>query len=120
MVEDFFQIAEQRECNPTADSNSEAALEQLFQQVFPENPQHVDLQCCAFRRFMPATLLFIPEKKLYAFLREMSPDFATLQLKHNVDEDIRPVSADFHGEKRCSCRCRCHFFISSFLFTVPS
>ena len=102
--------SEQRACNPTAGSNSPAALEQLFEHVFPEDPQHVALLCFAFRRFTPAILLFLPEKKLCVFLREMSPDFATLQLKYNAEADIRAVRAAFHGEERC--RCRFFFFLS--------
>ena len=96
-----------------AGSNSPAALEQLFEHVFPEDPQHVALLCGAFRRFTPATLLYIPEERLCAFLREMSPDFATLQLKYNAEADIRAVRTAFHGEERCRCR----FFLS---FTFPS
>ena len=106
-------LMEQGVCVPMADSNNPAALVQLFEQVFPGDPQHVDLLCSAFRRFTPATLLFIPEKKLCAFLREMSPDFSTLQLKYDVDEDIRAVRAAFHGEKHCRCRCRLFPLFSS-------
>ena len=103
-------IAEPTACYPTAGSNSLAAFEQLFEHVFPEDPQHVALLCGAFRRFTPATLLFIPEKKLCAFLREMSPDFATLQLKYNAKADIRAIRTAFCGEKRC----RSFFFLSRF------
>ena len=113
LAEKNVYISEQRACNPTAGSNSPAALEQLFEHVFPEDPQHVALLCGAFRRFTPATILFIPEKKLCAFLREMRPDLATLQLKYNAETDIRAVRAAFYGEERCRCR----LFFS---FTFPS
>ena len=97
-------ISGQSACNPRAGPNSPVALEQLFEHVFPEDSQHVHLLCGAFRRFTPATLLFIPEQRLCAFLRDMSPDFATLQLQYIAEVDIRATRAAFSGDEFFGCR----------------
>ena len=68
-------------------------MEQLFQYLYQEDTLHVNLLCEAFRRFTPATLLYMHRKGVGKFLEEMAAECITLGGKYSAEADLRAAHA---------------------------
>lgn len=91
-------IKEQERFHLQGEVNGEKALQQLFQFLYPEDIQYVNLLSTAFRRFTPATLIYMNRNCVNNFLQDMAPEFTILKFKYSAEADLRAVFSLSYGK----------------------